>query len=255
MPLSSSHVSACQSPPLDLLNLNRRPPASEVDEPTSPDVIRILVADDHVLFRNSLRVLLDARPDFHVIGETGDDATILRMAREQGPDILLLNWEMSRRNGMKILRELAASGLSACILLIAVTSDTADVARAIQLGVKGILSSETTEESLCEAIHKVLKGQYILGQAAVSSLVATATGPRPTTAFQSAKRKFGITRREFDVISEVVAGYSTAEISARLSLSSNTLKHHMSHIFDKLGVSNRLELVLFSVHHIVRDVL
>jgi two-component system nitrate/nitrite response regulator NarL len=198
-------------------------------------------------------MLLDATAGFHVIAETGDDAATVHMVRQQKPNILLLDWEMSRRNGMKILSELAASGLSACILLITAASDATDVARAIQFGAKGILSSETTEESLREAIHKVLKGQYVLGQAAVSSLVGTATGPRPTTAFQNAKRKFGITRREFDVISEVVAGYSTAEISARLSLSSNTLKHHMSHIFDKLGVSNRLELVLFSVHHIVRD--
>ena len=150
---------------------------------------------------------------------------------------------------MRILRELAACPNSLRTILVGVETNCAAVVRAIQLGARGILSVETSSDELFDAIRRVMEGQFVLGQAAVDSLVQVATSPAPQTAFQKARQKFGITRREFDVISDVVAGFSTVEIAERLSLSTNTLKHHITHIYDKLGLSNRLELVLFAVHH------
>ena len=211
--------------------------------------IRVLVAIDHFLFRTSLRALLDASSRCQVVADAGDLKTTLQMTDEYRPDILLLGWQMSQQDDMRILRELAVCPYSLRVILVGVEQKSAAVVRAIQLGVRGILSNETGCDELFDAIRKVMDGQHVLGQAAVDSLVHIATNPAPRTAFQKAKQKFGITRREFDVISEVVAGFSTVEIVERLSLSPNTLKHHMTHIYDKLGLSNRLELVLFAVHH------
>jgi DNA-binding NarL/FixJ family response regulator len=166
------------------------------------------------------------------------------------PDVLLMDWHLALREGMNILSEVRRSGASINIILVSAPSDTRNLSQYIQLGVKGILLGDATAETLRDAIHEVMAGQYVLGNAAVASLVRAASAPTPSTAFQVAKRKFGITPREFEFISEVVAGWSTADIVQRTSVSPNTLKHHMTHIFDKLGVSNRVELVLFAVKHI-----
>lgn len=211
--------------------------------------IRVLVADDHLLFRTSLRALLDASSKFQVVGDCGDLRTTFQIAVDHKPNILLLGWQMSQEDDMRILRELAACPNSLRTILVGVETNCAAVVRAIQLGARGILSVETSSDELFDAIRRVMEGQFVLGQAAVDSLVQVATSPAPQTAFQKARQKFGITRREFDVISDVVAGFSTVEIAERLSLSTNTLKHHITHIYDKLGLSNRLELVLFAVHH------
>ena len=211
--------------------------------------IRILIAGGHVFFRDCLHALMDSIPRYKVAGDACDKVSMFQMMRECNPDLLLLDWGLSQQDGMEVLRELSASGQAPRIILLAFQSDTPDVSSAIQLGVAGILSSETTRESLCEAITKVMKGEYFFGQAGLASLVQCATNRNENTAIQNSARRFGITRRELDIVKEVAAGYTTMEIAERLSLSTNTLKHHMSHIYDKLGVSNRLELVLFVMNH------
>lgn len=211
--------------------------------------IRVLVLHDHLLIRAGLCAVLNASTLCRVVGEAGDIATMIRILHEHKPDVVILGWNLSQQDDMSALLALSAFEPSVGILVYGVQSDSTGITRAMQLGVKGILSSETTSESLCDAIRRVVEGQYVIGQAGMVSLVQSATGPKPQTAFQRMRHKYGITRREYEVISELVAGYSSGEIAQRLSLSTNTLKHHMSHIFDKLGVANRLELVLFAVHH------
>lgn len=228
---------------------HRRFSAVETEAPTIQESTRILIADEHILFRDCLRTLLIQAAGYNVVGEAGDRLSILRMVRELQPDLVLLDWELSQRDGMAALKEISACTPAPRTILMAFPSNVTDVSPAIQLGVTGVLSSETNAKSLCEAISKVMQGQYVIGQEGLASLVHSATDRHPRTAFQRARRKFGITRREFDIISEIVAGYASMEIAEKLSVSSNTLKHHISHIYDKFGVSNRLELVLFVLNH------
>ena len=223
--------------------------SSDIHATTERQDVRVVIADDNVLFRGSLRALFRASFKCDVVADSGDPKTTLQLVREHSPDILLLGWRMSQQDDMKILRELASDQCSVRTVLIGFEEDNTALVNAIRLGIRAILSCETSCDELFEIFGKVMEGQYVFGQTAVHSLVHHATSPMPRSAFQKARQKFGITRREFELISEVVAGFSTSEIAERLSLSPNTLKHHMTHIYDKLGLSNRLELVLFAVHH------
>ena len=184
------------------------PCASDLQRSPKGSDIRLLVANEHLLFRASLRAVLDASSRCQVVGDSGDLSATLQLANEHRPDILLLGWQMSQQDDMRILRELAEFPHSLRIILVGVERHCATVVRAIQLGVRGILSIDTNCDELFDAIRKVMEGQYVLGQAAVDSLIHVATSPAPRSAFQKARQKFGITRREFDVISAVVAGFA-----------------------------------------------
>ena len=233
---------------LALKGLNLKTSATGRNTNRNFGTTRILIADDHLLFRNGLRALLDNEPGFQVIGEVSDIELTLQMVREQKPDILLLDWALSRRDGMRIMRGIMAAGVPVRTILLAVPIDKPDIVKAIQLGAFGVLSRDATAGMLFEGISKVRDGEYCLGQEGVASLVGelrnhTASQPRGAT------RQFGLTRREFEIVVAVVAGYSNLEIAETYSLSPHTVKHHIGHIFDKLGVSNRLELALFAVNH------
>jgi DNA-binding NarL/FixJ family response regulator len=213
-------------------------------------VTRIVLAHAHGLARSGLRALLDARQDIEVVSEAADHAGAVRSVFEHKPDVLLLDWDISCRDDMRVLREIASSGCSTRTVLIGVArSSDEDIWKAIQLGVAGILSDETTVDSLCEGLRKVMCGEHVMGKVGIESLIGSVRNPKPKSTFQLARRKFGVTRREFEVIVAVAAGYSNVEIAQKFSLSCHTVKHHLSHIFDKVGVSNRLELALFSINN------
>jgi DNA-binding NarL/FixJ family response regulator len=183
-----------------------------MDVRISTESVRILIADFDVLFRSSLRALLNERDGYLVLGEAKDKTSLLTMVRELKPNLLLLSWELSQHDDMAVLRELVDCEDSPRIVLFSFPSNSIDVAPAIRNGVVGILSKEATAESLFDAIEKVNQGQYFLGQAGLASLVESATNRNPKTGFQKARRMFGITRREFDIIPEVVARGDCGEI-------------------------------------------
>lgn len=211
--------------------------------------VRVIVAHPHPLLRSGLSALLRAKQDITIVGEASDEASTLQLISEQKPDVLVLDWDLTHSNDWQILKQISASGIGVRVVLIGVRDDDEDVHFAIQLGAAGILSNETTADSLHDSIQKVSAGQCVLGSVGVESLVGSLRNPKPKSRYQLARHKFGITRREFEVISAIVAGYSNIEIADKFSLSCHTVKHHISHIFDKVGVSNRLELALFAMNH------
>ncbi|MGB7135413.1 MAG: response regulator transcription factor [Acidobacteriaceae bacterium] len=210
--------------------------------------IRILIADDHPLFRDGLRRLLQAEPGFEVVGESADGDGILALARETRPDIILLDLSMPRQDGMEVLRELAAAKFPARTLLLTASINKAQIVQALRLGAYGVILKETTTQRLFDSIHCVMAGQYWVGRESVSDLVnALRSVPPPEGGARV--RDFGLTPREMEIVTLVVAGYSNPDIAQRCAISEQTVKHHISNIFDKLGVSNRLELALFAVNH------
>jgi DNA-binding NarL/FixJ family response regulator len=213
-----------------------------------PAPVRILIADDHPLFRDGLRRLLQAQSGFEVVGEASDGDVLLDMVRKTRPDILLLDLSMPRRNGMEVLRELSASRLPVRTLLLTASIEKAQIVQALKLGAYGVILKESTTQRLFESIHCVMAGQYWVGRESVTDLVrALRSVAPPEDAVR--RREYGLTARETEIVTLVVAGYSNPDIAQRCSISEQTVKHHISNVFDKLGVSNRLELALFAVNH------
>lgn len=210
-------------------------------------MIDILIADDHPIFRDGLRRLLEAEPGMRVIGEAADGAETVMKTRQLKPDILLLDLAMPRMPGLEVLREMSRGASPVRIVILTAAIEKRQIVEALHLGARGVVLKESATQLLMKSIHAVMSGQYWVGHEAISDLVEylrerISTGePQP--------RKFGVTKRELQIISTVVSGCSNKEIAEKFSLSEDTVKHHLTSIFNKLGVSSRLELALFAINH------
>jgi len=219
----------------------------------SSSSIRILIADDHAIFRDGLRRLLEAEPDLRVVGEAADGDEAVNLTRQLKPDVLLLDLAMPRTPGMEALEELSKSSTPVRTILLTAGVERAQIVEALQLGARGVVMKESATQVLLKAVHAVMKGDYWVGRESVSDLVKTLRELSPSAPAAPHKNKFGLTPREFEVISAIVAGYSNKDIAQKFSISEQTVKHHLTNIFDKLGVSSRLELALFAVNHSLLD--
>ncbi len=219
-----------------------------------PHGVRILIADDHAIFRDGLRRLLEAEPGFRVVGEAADGAEAVQLACQLQPDILLLDLAMPRHSGLEALRGLERSSTPVRIILLAASVEKDQVVEALQLGARGVVLKESTTQLLHQSIRRVMAGQYWLGHQSVSDLVGALRDVLPATGGKPRHKTFGLTPRELEIVATIVAGYANKDIAQKFSLSEQTIKHHLTNIFNKLGVSNRLELALFAVnHHLLGD--
>lgn len=221
--------------------------------PKAQQSIRILIADDHAIFRDGLRRLLEAEPGLRVIGEAADGEEAVQLARELKPDILLLDLAMPRTPGLEALRELGAAATPVRTLLLTAAIERPQILEALQLGARGVVMKESATQLLLKGIRAVMEGQYWVGQDSVSDLVATLRDLSPDTPDDHRKNKFRLTPRELEIVSAIVAGYNNRDIAQKFAISEQTVKHHLTNIFDKLGVSSRLELALFAVNHSLAD--
>jgi DNA-binding NarL/FixJ family response regulator len=216
----------------------------------SSPTIRILIADDHPIFRDGLRRLLEAEPGLKVIGEASDGAEAVKLARQLKPDLMLLDLAMPRHPGLEALRELGsgASGVSARIILLTAAAEKRQIVEALQLGARGVVLKDSATQLLLKAIQTVMSGEYWVGRESVSNLVQYLRTLVQSSGEEARQKKFGLTPRELEIVSAVVAGFANKEIADYFKISEDTVKHHLSNIFDKLGVSTRLELALFAVN-------
>jgi DNA-binding NarL/FixJ family response regulator len=211
--------------------------------------IRIVIADDHPIFRDGLRRLLEAESDMKVVGEACDGREAVKLATEIKPDILLLDLAMPHHTGLDALRDLNSSGAGAVrIILLTAAVEKKQMVEALQLGARGVVLKDSATQLLLKSIHAVMAGEYWVGRDSVSNLVQYLRNLMQSTNEESKQKKFGLTPRELEIVSAVVAGYANREIAEYFKISEDTVKHHLSNIFDKLGVSTRLELALFAVN-------
>jgi DNA-binding NarL/FixJ family response regulator len=212
--------------------------------------IRIVIADDHPIFRDGLRRLLEAESDLKVIGEACDGAEAVKLAQQLKPDILLLDLAMPRMPGLEALRELSTSSgaNSMRVILLTAAAEKKQIVEALQLGARGVVLKDSATQLLLKSIHTVMAGEYWVGRESVSNLVQYLRTLVQSSGEDARQKKFGLTPRELEIVSAVVAGYSNKEIAGYFKISEDTVKHHLSNIFDKLGVSTRLELALFAVN-------
>ena len=212
--------------------------------------VRIVIADDHPTFREGSRRLLEAEPDLQVIGEGSNGADVVHRVLELKPDILLLDLAMPPRNelrvsprgGLDALRDLNAAMPKTKTILFAAEIEAREIVEAVQLGARGVLLKSAATQLLIESIREVTAGGYWAGTHSIQNLVPYLQ----RQILEADRRKFGLTPREIEIVSVVAAGLSTKEIAQTLKIANDTVKRHISNIFDKLGVSSRLELALFA---------
>jgi two-component system, NarL family, nitrate/nitrite response regulator NarL len=210
--------------------------------------VRIVIADDHTIFRDGLRRLLEAEPELEVVGEAADGTEAVTQTRQHKPDILLLDLAMPRVPGMDTLRELSNDGnaLPTKIIVLTAAVERLEIVQALQLGARGVVMKEAATQLLMKAIRTVMLGQYWIGREAVGDIVEFM---RTNPSADKPPRNYGLTKREMDILTTIVAGLSNKEIAKKFSLSEDTVKHHLTNIFDKVGVASRLELALFAINN------
>jgi two-component system, NarL family, nitrate/nitrite response regulator NarL len=201
--------------------------------------IRILIADDHAIFRDGLRRLLVTQDDFVVVGEATDGKDAVSLTRELKPDILLLDLAMPGVPGMEVLRELAHDGPIVQTILLTASIHPLEAAHALRLGARRVVLKASTPELLLKSIRSVSDGDRVGDE-------ILATWNRYD---EWRKNKSELTSREVEIISEIKTGSTNKQIAVKLSISEETVKRHLSNIFEKLGVASRLELALLASQH------
>ena len=217
---------------------------------STPNDIRIVIAGEHPIFRQGLRHLLEAEPGFLIVSETGDGSAAAALVRDLAPDILLLGFATSGASAVETMRAVGALGTPTRTILLTDRVDTPEVMSVLQEGARGLVPKDSAPKVLFDSIRSVMAGRFCLDCDDDESAVP---GLRRLEAERRRSKAFGLTRRELEILRAVVAGYTNKEIAEQSSLSENTVKSHLTHIFNKSGASNRVELALFASHHRLLD--
>ena len=220
---------------------------------------RVVLADNHSIFRASLRQLLSVPPrtikevysvdvgtGFQVVGEAGTGEETVRIVESVQPDLLLLDLSMPRMSGLEALGELKSHTDRMRTVLLAATIDRPQLLTAVQLGVRGLILKNATTEVLFDAIVSVLAGQYFLGRELITDFMETVRPLIDSSRAQGGKLAFGLTPREREVLALVAGGCANKEIARQCAVSEETVKHHLTRIFGKVGASNRTELAMLA---------
>lgn len=212
----------------------------------SQDSIRVVVADDHPIFRDGLCRLLDAEEDIAVVGQARTGAECVALVEKLKPDVVLLDLKMPGPGGLEVLSELGGAKSRVLTIVLTASEDERDYVEAVRRGARGVILKQAATERLLEGIRKVHRGEMWIDPRVAAEVMRAVTRPAQEAA---ARNEQGLTARELEIISFVTQGFRNKEIADKLSISEQTVKNHLHNIFDKLGVSDRLELALHAIHH------
>src|SRR5690242_10270839 len=228
-------------------------PSSGGTMPTKPK-IRIVVADDHPIFRDGLCRLLALEEDFEVVAQASDGRQVLEILQQLEPDILLLDLKMPGLDGLATLQRLQASRNKTRVIVLTASDDKNEFVQAMKLGTSGIVLKQTATELLIKSIRKVHAGEIWLDShttaAVIRQFVANDEPPVSTPAATPRERERSpLSQREREIVALVAQGFKNKEMAEKMFISEQTVKNHLHNIFDKLGVSDRLELALYAIHN------
>ena len=216
--------------------------------------IRIVLADRQEIFREGLKRLLESEPGFVVVGGAGTPRDVLQLVVDLDPDVMLLDLGLHGSDSLEILKALAQKPYRVRTIGLSSNIEEDRLTAARRHGARGTLRKEAAAPLLFKSIRAVVDDETWTCPDPGSAAAGEMPAPAGTSVAEQAK-KFRLTRREMDIVSAVAAGESNKWIAQRLSLSEDTVKHHVSHVFDKLGVFSRLELAIFAFNHdLVADI-
>jgi DNA-binding NarL/FixJ family response regulator len=204
--------------------------------------IRLVLADDHHFILDGLESLFRLEEDFQVVSRCTNGEETLKAVRQHRPDILILDIRMPRKDGLAIAREIQSEGLPTRIVLLTAELDEDQLLEAVRLGIQGIVLKEMAPQLLVQCIHKVHSGGQWLErnstQLALEKMLKRSAGTREMANL--------LTAREIDLIRMIAKGLRNKEIADRLFISEGTVKVHLHHIYEKLGIDGRLALLRFA---------
>jgi len=213
-------------------------------------VTRILVADDHAIFRDGLRKLLEGADDVEIIGEACNGVECTKMLAKLKPDILLLDLRMPEKDGLAVLEEVNFDTLGTRVIVLTAAEDDRDVVRAMRLGARGVVLKQSASDLLLKSIRKVADGEIWLDNRMTAEVIDAF---KKSAEAGQRREKPLLSDREKEIVQLVAQGFRNREIGEKLFISEQTVKNHLHNIFDKLGVSDRLELALYAIHHRLID--
>ncbi len=213
--------------------------------------VRILIADDHPIVRDGLKKLLLLEDDFDVVGEAGDGREVLDRVRELDPDVLLLDLRMPNLDGLATLQALQQTNKRTRVIVLTASEDKNEFVQAMKLGCSGIVLKQTAPDLIVKSIRKVHSGEIWLDShttAAVMRQFSTGLEGAGGGGGGKGRERSPLSTREREIVALVAQGYKNKEMAEKMFISEQTVKNHLHNIFDKLGVSDRLELALYAIH-------
>jgi DNA-binding NarL/FixJ family response regulator len=210
------------------------------------DMLRILLVDDHVLFRKGVAALLATRQDLQVVGEAGDGLEAIEMARETLPDVILMDINMPRCDGLEAIRQIKREMPHVTIVMLTVSEDDKHLFEAIKGGAQGYLLKNLEPYQLYDLLTSISKGEAPLSGAIAAKIIKEFTRPNPGVA-NAPEILDELTDREMMILQLVVEGKTNGEIASALVISENTVKIHVRNILEKLHLQNRIQAAVYAV--------
>jgi NarL family two-component system response regulator YdfI len=211
-------------------------------EPNPP--IRILIADDHLIVREGLRLILETEPGFELVGEAVDGSDALRQASELQPDVVLMDLRMPKMDGLTALESLRVEQPQVAIVILTTYNEDELVRRGLRAGARGYLLKDTDRQSLFDTIRAAARGETLLKPDILSRLLTPTGSPTVT---KTAQEGLELTEREREVLQAVARGERSKEIAYHLRITERTVKAHLASIYNKLGVDSRAAAVTVAI--------
>lgn len=209
------------------------------------EALRILLVDDHLLFRKGLARLLGAQPDFEVVGEAADGLEAVEQAQSLHPDLVLMDIRMPNCDGLEATRRIKAYMPDVRVVMLSVSDDEGDLVTAVRYGADGYLLKDLLPETLFQQLRGLMAGEAPMSRAMTGKLLRQLAQQSQPAAQPSASEV--LSARECEVVALVADGLSNAEIAEELGIARNTVKNHLRSILAKLGVRNRAQAAAYAV--------
>ena len=210
---------------------------------------RVVIVDDHTLFREGLKTILATEDDIEVVADLDSAEDIVELVWQTRPDLLLLDIRMPHGSGLDAIPAVLKINPTTQVLVLTASDEKEEHIRAFRLGAKGVILKDSARQTLMQAIRTVCRGEMWMDPRMSSALVDELSHMEGDTDVGSVRQENGLTERELEIVRLVASGYKNKEVGSALSISERTVKTHLTNVFQKLGVRDRVGLVMYALKH------